>query len=345
MAMQKKILLPILGGYMSKVYGRKDRTARLLKLQMLLHQYSDGLALEEIARKCSVSTRTVFRDLKTLDSELGIPIWGNRGQYGIVEGYFLPPISLTIIEAVQIFLAARLMQSLSNIYNPSMISAFYKINTIIHPSLRKQIQNTIEYMEKQPRNERKINNLIKLTQAWLSQHRVIIKYLNGEDEPEETIIEPYFIEPSALGRSLYVIAYCHLKKSIRTFKVDRIAGDVSIRTDNYKIPSEFNAVDYLGSTWGIHTDQDLSTVKLHFSPKLGRNIKETIWHSSQEIMLQDDGSIIVTFRVRNTLDFRAWILAWGGEIKVLEPNTLRNQIVEAAQSILDINASEGITTN
>jgi predicted DNA-binding transcriptional regulator YafY len=71
-----------------KYHGKKDRTARLLKLQMLFSQYPLGIELPQIALKCSVCHRTVYRDLKTLEYELGIPLWFKDGKYGVAEGHF-----------------------------------------------------------------------------------------------------------------------------------------------------------------------------------------------------------------------------------------------------------------
>ena len=82
---------------MSRVYGKKDRTARLVKIQMLLCQHPDGLEVKEIARKCGISTRTAYRDLNALESELEVPLWGEGSKRGVVEGTFLPPIFLFCI--------------------------------------------------------------------------------------------------------------------------------------------------------------------------------------------------------------------------------------------------------
>ena len=115
---------------MSQSYRKRDRTARLLKLQVLLWQYPQGIKVDEISRRFSTSKRTIYRDLLALESELDVPIWEDSGKRGIVEGYFLPPVTLTQPEAMNIFLAARLMQNYSYVYNPSVIATFMKLNTM-----------------------------------------------------------------------------------------------------------------------------------------------------------------------------------------------------------------------
>ena len=89
--------------------GKTDRTARLLKVEHILYQNPKGLMIEEIARFCDVSKRTTYRDLMALESELEVPIWEEGSKRGIMGGHFLPPVHFTLPEALNIFLAARLM--------------------------------------------------------------------------------------------------------------------------------------------------------------------------------------------------------------------------------------------
>jgi predicted DNA-binding transcriptional regulator YafY len=316
---------------------KKDRTARLLKLQMLLCQHSQGLSIFEIASRCSTSKRTIYRDLRTLESELGVPIWEEGSKRGIAEGYFLPPITLTPAEATIVFLAARLIQNYSYLNIPSLTSTFMKLNTIVPQPLRKEIRQTLEYLEKQPQDARKINNFNKLIRAWLTQHKVkmLCQYID-EEKPVERIIDPYFIEPSIIGGSSYIIAYCNLRKTICAFKLERIFGEVEVESETFTVPSDFNAVDYLGSAWGIQTDKEAQIVKLHFKPRISRVIAEFNLHPTQHNEFQKDGSLIMTLKVRDDIHFRNLIMAWADEVEVIEPETLRTQIRGIAKSLLKI---------
>jgi predicted DNA-binding transcriptional regulator YafY len=317
----------------------KDRTARLMKLQLLLYLHPEGLKIKEIAQKCSVSLRTTYRDLELLEGELGVPIWEQQCKRGVTEGYFLQPITFTPSESMSIFLAIRLMQQFSHIYNPNVISTFMKLATIVPPSLRKQIQGTLDFIAQHPKDERNINNLNKITQAWLSHNRVKIKYQLFSDElPQDHIIEPYFIEPLMIGHSNYVIANECPNKAICVIKIDCIIGEVSIQEDTYSIPTDFNAIDYLNSKWGTSIDssgsaEDIETVKLHFSQRMSRVVTPTVWHPSQKLEAQDDGSVIMTVQTNISVDFFSWILGWGEDVVVLEPELLRKLIVQRIKAM------------
>ena len=194
-------------------WKKRDRTARLFKIQLLLGQNPDGLKIDEIARACAVNIRTAYRDLIALESELNVPIWQHGNKRGVVAGYNLPAIPFTLAEAMNIFLAIRLMQNYSRWYDPNIASTFMKLNYVVPPLLRKQIQNTIDWVEKQPKNEKFMHIFEMLIKAWVSQQKVTIWYQDLLDKkPQERLIEPYFIEPTTHSHASYVIAYCHLKK-------------------------------------------------------------------------------------------------------------------------------------
>jgi predicted DNA-binding transcriptional regulator YafY len=320
----------------SKIYSRKrDRTARLLKLQILLSQNPQGLKIDEIGRKCNISKRTIYRDLIALESELGVPVWENNKKRGLSQDYYLPPIKLTLNEAFNIFIAARLLQKHLYDYNPSSIGTFMKLITITPEPLKSQLKNAIDDMEKYVRDDVKIRNINKLIQAWLSHNKVKIRYQDTifGPEPLELIIDPYFIEPIFTAHSFIIIAYSNENKSIYTFKLAHIIGDIQICAETYEIPSDFNPFDFMNSPIIGNDDTKILDIKLRFKKNRGEVVTKTIWHPSQKVELQADGSFIVQYVIQDTTDFRAWILGFGTDVEVLEPQSYRNQIKDMIDNL------------
>ncbi|MBW1870377.1 MAG: WYL domain-containing protein [Deltaproteobacteria bacterium] len=68
-----------------------------------------------------------------------------------------------------------------------------------------------------------------------------------------------------------------------------------------------------------------------FHPDVAGYIKEKIWHESQQIHPQDDGSIIFEADVAGTDEIRFWIMTWGSKAEVLEPASLREEIRAEAE--------------
>ena len=74
---------------------------RLTRITAILTQLQSKrvVTAREIAERFDISLRTVYRDIKTLQDS-GVPIGSENGVgYFIVDGFRLPPISLTEEEA------------------------------------------------------------------------------------------------------------------------------------------------------------------------------------------------------------------------------------------------------
>jgi predicted DNA-binding transcriptional regulator YafY len=266
-----------------------------------------------------------------------VPVQKQGTRWGIDESYSLPPIRFTIPEALTIFLAARLMLNYSHRYDPYTHSTFTKLSTAVPAQLREQIQKTLDWMQKLPRNERYLRTLATLAEAWVSQHRVKITYRSlPAEKAVDRVIEPYLIEPAAPGHASYVVGYCHLKKGIRTFKIERIQH-AELTSESYAIPADFDASKFFGSSWGIVVEGEVKTVKLKIVDReIMRIMEETVWHPSQVLEKQKDGSMIMTLRVTDTVDLYSWILGWGEKIEVLEPPELRKEVAKTAEKMLKI---------
>jgi len=232
------------------------------------------------------------------------------------------------------------MLSYARRYDPNIASTFTKLNSIITPPLRDQVQRTMDWMQRYPRNEKYLLTLATLADAWVAQRQVKILYKAlARQKAIERTIEPYFIEPAAAGHSCYVIAYCHHTGSLRTFKIERIEA-IEATSEPYVVPSDFDANAYLSSSWGIVAEGEVKTVKLKFAPEISRIMEETIWHPSQVLEYQSDGSVIMNLRITDTTELRSWILGWGENVEVLEPDEIRQDIIETAKAMLDVYRQE-----
>jgi predicted DNA-binding transcriptional regulator YafY len=318
----------------------KDRTARWYQIQHLLYQNAAGLSVKKLATKCNVSARQIYRDLSDLESKLKIPIWEEKSIRGIDRNYFLPPISFSVPEALNIFLAARLMLRYTNKYDPNVDSLFTKINSVVPSPLREEIQKTIDWMQQLNIDEQQIQNLIVITGAWVSRQRIRIRYKAlDRDEAVERTIEPYHIEPAPAGHANYVFAFCHRAKTIRTFRIDRIASIV--KTDeHYEIPADFDSNQYLSSSIGIVVSDEIKSVILKFAPDIAQIIEETIYHPSQTIEKQKDGFIIMKIKVAPSWELYSLILGWGDKVEVVGPKELREQITETATKMIEMYCSK-----
>ena len=113
------------------------------------------------------------------------------------------------------------------------------------------------------------------------------------------------------------------KDRITTFKLDRIE-QAELLEENFEVPGGLSLDRLLGLAWGIMWGEE-TKVRLRFSPKVTRRVKESVWHPSQVIEDMPDGGCIFTVRVGSVLEMTPWIRSWGSDVEVLAPQKLRNK--------------------
>ncbi|MEA2607004.1 MAG: hypothetical protein QOI00_1761, partial [Chloroflexota bacterium] len=116
--------------------SKRDRLARMTRILALLNAHPDGMKPAEIARRVDSSVRTVYRDLRSIEGELSMPLWSEGGRWGVDADAFLPPLKLTRSEAMAVVLSARLMVRYADKYDPDLASAFEKLAAVLPAALR-----------------------------------------------------------------------------------------------------------------------------------------------------------------------------------------------------------------
>jgi len=71
---------------------------------------------------------------------------------------------------------------------------------------------------------------------------------------------------------------------------------------------------------------ELYTVKVRISPGWARWVGERIWHESQKAKKNGNGSLELTFRVAGLEEIKRWVLSFGPEAAVLEPEKLKEMV-------------------
>ncbi|MEW6173033.1 MAG: WYL domain-containing protein, partial [Bacillota bacterium] len=140
-------------------------------------------------------------------------------------------------------------------------------------------------------------------------------------------------------RSWQLIAYCERRREVRIFKVDRVR-EAMLLDERYRVPEDFDLAAYLGPAWGIMRGGagDTVDVVLRFEPETGRRVAEEHWHSSQQAEEQPDGSILFKLHLPVTPDFISWLLYYGNQVRIIEPQSLREQVAEEHRKAWEISS-------
>lgn len=312
-----------------------DKQARLHRLSHLLYRHPKGLTVREMAQMCNVTPRTIQRDLKALE-EAEVPIWqeddGEKPRYGIIGGYFLPPLRLTLNDAAALYLAARLLTRNTDEYNPHVFSAVSQLAGVMPEALGDALQLAVQKLaERKPDRDYK-DVFEALVLGWATGRKVRIRYLGAKrDTSKEYTLEPYFIEPGERGNT-YVVGHTDYRDSIRTFKLDRIQ-QAELLEETFERPDDIQPSQMLANSWGVVFGDPIKEVVLRFDPSVARRIDETEWHHSQKVEELPDGGRIIKLKISGTLEIEPWIRTWGSACEVLKPPALRTKMMEEAQAL------------
>jgi predicted DNA-binding transcriptional regulator YafY len=309
--------------------AKRDRLARMGRVISVLRAHPDGIRVEELARRVNMSVRTVYRDLRAIDEEIGVGVWSDEGLWGVAGGDFLPPLKLTLSEAMAVVLSARLMVRYADKYDPDLAAAFEKLEEGLPPALREHVERTLGTLSRHQLDETFSRHVHLLTKAWAERRVVTIDYEPARYAPgserRRALVRPYLIEPSLQTHALYLIGWDETRQGIRTFKIERIR-DVSVSPRTFEPPGAAELESTLNGAWDIIADQPKTDVALRFAPSVAARVGETTWHPTQVIEHQADGSVVWRATVSGTIEIRLWILSWGDEVEVLAPETLRDDV-------------------
>jgi predicted DNA-binding transcriptional regulator YafY len=309
--------------------AKRDRLARMGRVIQVLRAHPDGIRPEEIARRVDMSVRTVYRDLRAIDQELQVGVWSENGLWGVAGEEFLPPLKLTLAEAMAVVLSARLMVRYADKYDPDLAAAFEKLEEGLPPALREHVERTLDTLSRHPRDEAFSRHVHLLTKAWAERRVVSIDYdpakYGPQSERRRATVRPYLIEPSLQTHALYLIGWDETRNGLRTFKIERM-HDVALSPRTFDEPETAALEPILQRAWDIIADQPEVDVVLRFAPSVATRVGETIWHPTQRLERQDDGSIVWRATVAGTIEIRLWILSWGDEVEVLAPEALRDDV-------------------
>ena len=312
-----------------RTFGKRDRLARMLRVVAVLRGHPEGIRPAEIARRVGVATRTVYRDLRALEEEVGVAVWSDEGRWGVVGDEFLPPLKLTLDEAMAVVLSSRLMVRYADKYDPDLASAFEKLEGVLPPALAAHVERTLDTLAQHPRDAAFSERVHRLTRAWADRRVVEFEYEPARYAPESTarraVVRPWLIEPSLQTHALYLIGWDETKGGLRTFKIERIR-DVVLTPRTFEPPEGSPIERDLRRAWDIIADQPATTVVLRFDPAVAARVGETTWHPTQQLEPQDDGSLLFRVTVAGPIEIRLWILSWGDAVEVLEPVALREDV-------------------
>lgn len=303
---------------------------RLLAMTILLLN-RERISAKELAERFEVSTKTIYRDMETLNQS-GIPIVAHQGTSGgfeIMEQY---TIARQFLNLNEIKTMVSVVKGINSVVDDRMFGTLlekvkallHKADTIHADQSHTRIIFDFNPWGQSPAARDKVNTL---RQAIEETRKVRIQYMNMNGTESERVIEP-----SALilkGYVWYLHSYCTLRKDWRVFRLSRIL-DLQMLME-HGVRREKPSLDrYEWDTeWSKDTKQE---VVLTFQREVRHRIVDSF--DPESVTVLEDATIQVREEFAEDEWFYGMLLSYGDHVKVEQPACVAEELVRRAQRII-----------
>ncbi|MDO6468333.1 YafY family protein [Neptunomonas phycophila] len=199
-----------------------NKAERLLQIVNLLRSRRTAMTAAQLSDRLGVSQRTIYRDVQALTLS-GISVEGEAGVgYQIRAGGSIPPLMFTPDELEALMLGARMVKAWGGSeLGSSVDSALTKIHAVL-PDEVHQTQNLNSpwlivpdfYQQESAPFSDDLRKLIK------ASCKAKLSYQQADGHYSERVIWPLGLV--YWGRTWTLVAWCELRQSYRSFRLDRM---------------------------------------------------------------------------------------------------------------------------
>lgn len=292
----------------------------------------------DVAARFEVDKRTAFKDRLHMLHRLNAPLVHNRERSGWTYSDFtwmLPFLALSEPEAATL---RRSLLAVQEYLDPADAAVAGQLFTRLAPALgqppsTETLSGAVHLL---PAAQPPRQLLADCRQAVRRGQRLHLRYYAiRRDEETDRIVHPYHLH--TFSGEPHLIAWCEARKEMRQFFLGRILECAVLPEEGaFARQLDFDAEAYLRRGLASMHGKEPVTIRARFSPYQSRWIRERQYHASQQLEEQADGGLIVTLRVGGTEEARRWLLGFGSEVEVLEPDSLRTEIREELKKMQTI---------
>ena len=318
----------------------KKRGIKLDRLLAILHLFDAGgsYTTSALASRFNVDEKSILRDMDDL-SFAHFPIAefeqkGHPRKYGFMKGYKLKKGQLDVDEQLALAIAKGMSAALGPAFG-SVFERFEKkvIEAVRLPSESLPIDAFVFNTFRDVSTENLQKSLMILAQACVRGRILKIHYHKLEDGTQtRRKVEPDYLFCSTEG-FWYVRAFCHTRRAMRVFSVDRIR-DIEVLNQLREPRSKLQKLERemeLDRGFGPFQGGEETPVVVRFSPRIRPYLERRKWHRSEiKNVVHDEvfgeGSLELQLKTTGLEGVKHWLKHWIPDMRVIEPATLKEEL-------------------
>jgi predicted DNA-binding transcriptional regulator YafY len=318
------------------------RADRLISILLLLQTRQNSSA-RQLAEALEVSERTIYRDIEAL-SQAGIPVYTMRGPGGgvfLVENYRTSLTGMTN-EQIQALFMLNIPRPLVQLgAGDALKTALLKLSAALPAARNKEEEYARQrfYLdwESAPGGDNPVPFLETIRQGVWQERLIRLKYKPHFWAEVEQIVDPLGL--IAKGNAWHLA--CLHGDHLRAIRVDTVS-EAELLEDRFIRPDDFNLAEFWRS-WlaSAEANRPIFPVKVRVSPTLIRELPHWMGEPAQQAIQRagpadDKGWMTLELTFETLEAARSRLLAFGGAIKVVEPEALRLSLADYARQIIAV---------
>ena len=291
-----------------------------------------------LAAEFEVDPKTVRRDIAYLRDQLNAPLEYDPARFGYFyrePSFRLPFFQLTEGELVAVLLAERVLRQYRGTpFEADLRRAFAKVTELLPDAVSVRLDAVADCLSVLPAVETTYDpeTFAAVARAAVGRRGVEMVYWTaGRNATTSRGFDPYTLMLRDDG--WYAVGRCHHRDEVLVFALQRVRS-VRETGETFDRPAGFRVEDYMGGSFRTVRGDGRHRVALQFTPESAGRVAEKRWHPSQATEPTPDGGLILRFEVSDLREVKRWVMFWGADCRVLEPEELRDSIVDESKAAL-----------
>lgn len=317
-----------------------DRFDRVFELHKILSARRTPISRRELEDRMECSRATVARAIDFLRDRLNAPVEYDHERNGYIYQrsesgpYELPGLWFNSEELHALLTSCELLSRVQpGIFEDVLRPAKNRIEGLLsqrRPGARDLVER-VRILQMAPRPV-DVHQFRRIAAALAERRRLHVFYhARTGDETTERDVSPqrlvYYRD------NWYVDAWCHRRRGLRTFSLDRLHVVDILASDAVDVDEdELNRV--LSSSYGIFAGEPRHTAVLRFTAEAARWVADEQWHPAQQSRIFTDGSMEMRVPYADPRELMQDILRFGPEVQVVDPPPLREAVVRRLQQAM-----------
>jgi len=257
-----------------------------------------------------------------------IEIVGQGGRRTVRLASRVSPRESTVFQVAAVRLASALLRLAGGtVLEQLLTDACQRLESVARPAdqpllagLKRKFY-AIPYAEKQYRD---LDDTIdRILRALVEERRLRIDYGGTSGAGRVHTFDPYTLVVYRGG--LYLIGRSDRHEKLIYLAVERIRS-VELTTERFDYPARYSPRRHHRGVFGIIEGDETHVALLLMDPETAALLRARRLNLAERFQPRNDGTTLLTMRVRGIDELANWVLGFGPHVKVLRPAALRERV-------------------